>query len=178
MALKATICKAQIDIADIDRQHYAHRSLTVARHPSENDQRMMVRLLAFCLNDSDDLRFTRGLSETDEPELWQHSDDGQLLHWIELGEPDEKRLRQACGRSRDVSVYCYQSRSAEVWWRALEPKVQRLDNLAVFRIDDPGVADLAVLASRNMQLDCTIQEGVAWLGDGQRNVQTELLRMK
>src|SRR5262245_36865574 len=131
MALKATIFKAEIHVADMDRQYYGDHSLTLARHPSETDERMMVRLLAFALPSHSGLSFGKGLSTDDEPDLWQRDLTGGIDLWIEVGLPDERRLRRACGRARQVRVYCYGGNGAEVWWRQNGPDLQRNDNLAV-----------------------------------------------
>ncbi|HXH71658.1 MAG TPA: YaeQ family protein, partial [Mariprofundaceae bacterium] len=116
MAINATIFKAEVQITDLDRHYYADHQLTIARHPSETDSRMMVRLVAFAFHAGEALQFTRGISTEDEPDLWQKSMSGEIELWIELGQPDEKRIRKACGRARKVIVYTYQQRSGEAWW--------------------------------------------------------------
>ena len=135
MALKATVFKAILNIADMDRHYYADHHLTIARHPSENDERMMARLLAFALNASDSLEFTKGLSTDDEPDLWQRNPDDTLEHWIELGMPDEKRLRKACGLARHVTLYTYGARAPQVWWESMKNKVTRFSNLHIVHVD-------------------------------------------
>ncbi|SFN28322.1 Uncharacterized conserved protein YaeQ, suppresses RfaH defect [Formivibrio citricus] len=171
MALKATICKADLQIADMDRHYYGSHSLTIARHPSENDERMMARILAFALNASESLAFTKGLCDTDEPDLWQKDLTGAIELWIELGQPDEKRLRQICAKSAQVIVYCYSGRSAEIWWEQIKGKAQRFDNLRVCNLPPADVQAIAALAQRSMQLQCTIQDGQVWLADQSENVQ-------
>ena len=104
MALKATIFKADLHIADMARNYYAEHALTVARHPSETDERMMARILAFALNADERLAFGKGLSDADEPDLWQKDLTGAIEHWIEVGQPDEKRLLRACGRAARARV--------------------------------------------------------------------------
>ena len=116
MALKATIFRVELQVSDLDRHYYAAHELTVARHPSETDERMMVRLLAFALHADPALAFTRGLSSDDEPDLWRHADDGTLAQWLEVGLPEPKRLRRACGRAREVTVFAYGGHAAELWW--------------------------------------------------------------
>lgn len=172
MALKATICKAQLAIADMDRHYYADHSLTLARHPSENDTRMMVRLLAFALHASETLAFTRGISSDDEPDLWQKNLHDEIELWIELGQPDEKRLRKACGRAKRVVVYGYQPRSDALWWQKLGKQVASLENLSVYQLPGDSAAQLAALASRNMSLQVTVQEGEVWISDGEQQVTT------
>jgi uncharacterized protein YaeQ len=107
MALKATIFKAELSVADIDRGVYRDHALTIARHPSETDERMMVRLLAFALHADERLEFGRGLSAEDEPDLSRRDLTGTLEQWIEVGLPDEREVRKACGRAREVFVYAY-----------------------------------------------------------------------
>lgn len=174
MALKATICKAQIQLADMDRQHYQDLSLTLARHPSETDERMMVRLLAFACHASDELQFTRGLSSDDEPELWDCDLTGAIRLWIELGLPDDDRLRKACARAQQVVLYVYgDERSVQPWWGKVAGKLQRFDNLRILVLAPEQTQALAGLASRSMQLQCNIQEGQIMLGDQQHSVILE-----
>lgn len=178
MALKATIFKADLRVADMDRGHYGNHSLTIARHPSETDERMMVRLLAFALNADDGLVFSRGLSTDDEPDLWLKDLTGDIRLWIEVGQPDARRLRKACGRASRVVVYSYGGRAADIWWQQTETSLGRLGNLEV--VDLPGrTADaLATLAARSMRLNCTVQDGEIWLADGDRQVHAVLARRK
>ena len=126
MATKATIYKASLQIVDLDRDYYHEHSITLARHPSETDERMMVRLLAFVQHASEDLTFTRGLSTSDEPDLWQKDLTGAIELWIELGQPDEKRIRKACGRAQKVWIYSYSGRSAEIWWEQIGSALGKL----------------------------------------------------
>ena len=177
MALKATICKVTLQVADMDRSYYAEHALTVARHPSETDERMMMRLLAFALNAHEHLAFGRGLSETDEPALWQKDLTGAILHWIEVGQPDEKSILRACGRAQRVTVYSYGSR-AELWWKPLADKLERAKNLAVWRIPAPAGQALEKLAARAMELQCTVQEGQLWFSVGSETVPIELAALK
>lgn len=174
MALKATIFKADLQIADMDRNYYADHALTIARHPSETDARMMVRLLAFALHAHDELSFTRGLSTEYEPDLWLKNLSGEIELWIELGQPDEKRIRRACGRAKRVVVYTYQSRSAHVWWEQINKDLERFENLSVINIPDAATRQLEQLARRTMQLQCTIQDGQIWFGDKEQTVHVEL----
>ena len=177
MALKATICKAALQVADMDRNYYAEHALTVARHPSETDERMMARLLAFALNAHEHLAFGKGLSDTDEPDLWQKDLTGSIEHWIEVGQPDEKRLLRACGRSGRVTVYAYGNR-AEIWWKSVADRLERAKNLAVWRIPSAASQALEKLAGRAMQLQCTVQEGQLWFSSAAETVQVELTALK
>lgn len=174
MALKATVFKAQLQIADMDRPLYADHQLTLARHPSENDERMMVRLMAFAMavpvdNHHGDLEFTAGLSDTEAPDLWQKDLTGQIVQWIEVGQPDDRRLAKACGKADIVRIWAFSS-AARIWWSGIENKVNRLANLEVWLVPTEQSKELALLAQRSMQLQVTVQEGQIWVGDGQRSV--------
>lgn len=173
MALKATIFKAGLQIADLDRNYYATHALTLAQHPSETDARLMLRVLAFARHASDTLAFTKGLSTEDEPDLWQKDLTGEIELWIELGQPDEKRIRKACGRSRQVVVYSHSGHSAELWWDKSRDKLERFDNLTVINLPADAGQALAKLAGRSMQLQCTIQDGQLWLANTVDNVAIE-----
>lgn len=182
MALKSTVFKAQLQIADMDRALYADHALTLARHPSETDERMMMRLLAFALsvpvdNDHGALEFTAGLSDPDAPDLWQKDLTGALVQWLEVGQPDDRRLAKACGRADRVRIWAYSS-SAPIWWSGIEGKVVRLANLEVWRIDPAQSQALAALAERSMQLQVTVQEGHLWVGNGRDSVEIEPQRLK
>jgi uncharacterized protein YaeQ len=178
MALKATIFKVDLQVADMDRNHFQNYALTIARHPSETETRMMVRLLAFALNANDDLIFSKGISTDDEPDIWQKNLVGDILLWIDLGQPDDKRLRKACGRAQNVLVYTYQNRSAEVWWKQVENTLQRFDNLKIFSFKEKSIESLDQLVNRNMQLQCTIQDSECWLTDGRTSVHIEVTQQK
>jgi uncharacterized protein YaeQ len=177
MALKATVCKANLQVADMDRNYYADHALTVARHPSETDERMMARVLAFALNAHERLEFAKGLSDQDEPDLWQKDLTGLVEHWIEVGQPDDKRLLRASGRSGRVTVYAYGNR-ADLWWKPIADKVERAKNLAVWRIPVESAQALGKLAGRNMQLQCTVQEGQLYFSNEKETVQLELEALK
>ena len=178
MAPNATICKAVLHIADVDRHYYEDHSLTLARHPSETDERMMVRLLAFARHAHEALSFGRGLSTEDEPALWQKDATGLIELWIEVGLPDEKAIRQACGRARQVCVYTYGGRAADQWWKQNGAALDRLNNLAVMNLPLEGSRALTDLAQRNMDLHCTIQDGQVLIGDGTNAAQMEVIMWK
>jgi uncharacterized protein YaeQ len=178
MALKATIFKAELQIADMDRNYYHEHALTVARHPSETDERMMVRLLAFALHASEMLSFGKGLSTDDEPDLWQRDLTGAIELWIDVGQPDEKRIRRACGRARQVYVYSYGGHGAAIWWDQIASKLDRSKNLTVVSVPAAASQALGKLARRNMQLNCTIQDRQVWLADAQDRVQVDLTTAK
>lgn len=163
MALKSTIFKVELQITDLDRNYYQNHALTVARHPSETDERMMVRVLAFAMHADPALAFGKGLSSEDEPDLWRRDLTGAIDLWVEVGQPDEKRIRRACGRARRVVVVSYGGRVADMWWQQNKTALQRLDNLAVFNLSAEESRALAGMAARGMQLQCTVQEGELWL---------------
>ncbi len=166
MALRSTIHKAELSIADIDRGRYADHAMTVAQHPSETEERMMLRLLAFVLFADDALRFGRGLSAEDEPDLARIDDTGVIELWVEVGLPDEKWVRKACGRAGQVVVLAYGGHRAEVWWRQQQAGLARCTNLSVLSVDTEASAALGRLAARTMKLDCTVQDGQVWIGNG------------
>ncbi|MEO6985437.1 MAG: YaeQ family protein, partial [Paralcaligenes sp.] len=146
MALRATIFKLDLHIADMERNYYNSHALTVARHPSESDERMMLRVLAFALLADDDLVFTRGLSTADEPALWRKDLTGLVLNWVDLGHPDERRLLQASGKSAQVTVCCYGGSASRVWWQSVQKTVARLRNLRVISVEPEAVRALARMA--------------------------------
>ena len=164
MALKSTIFKADLQLADLDRGHFADYALTIARHPSETDERMMVRLLAFALQASPDLVFGRGLSTEDEADLMAVDATGAIETWIDVGLPDEKAIRRACNRSGQMFVVSYGGRKADIWWQQTAAKVAELRNLTVLALDTTASQALAALAERTMRLQCTIQDSTVWLG--------------
>ena len=178
MASNATIFKATLQIADMDRHYYQDHAVTLARHPSETDERMMVRLLAFALHAHEALSFGRGVGAEDEPALWQKDLTGLIALWVEVGQPDEKTIRQACGRAQQVCIYTYGGRGADQWWKQNEAKLERLTNLAVMNLPPDGSRALAALAQRTMQIHCTIQDGQVSMGDGTHTVQIDVTVLK
>lgn len=166
MALKATIFRAELQVSDLDRAHFATHALTLARHPSETDERMMVRLVAFALDADEALEFGRGLSAEDEPDLVRRDLTGAIDLWIEVGLPDERELRKAAGRARVVKAYLYGGRAAALWWEQNRTALGRLENLTVIEIPAEATAEMRRLAARNMRLECTIQEGQVYLSHG------------
>jgi uncharacterized protein YaeQ len=171
MAQNATVFKVELQVSDMDRHYYASHALTLARHPSETDERLMVRVLAFVLNASDTLAFGKGISSDDEPDLWQKDLTGAVEKWIEVGQPDEKRLRRACGVSREVIVYPYSGNSAEIWWEQNRRALEKLDKVSVVNIPPESAEALGRLAQRTMQLQCTVQDGELWFTDSTTSLQ-------
>ena len=177
MALKATIYKADLQIADMDRHYYADHALTIARHPSETDERMMVRLLAYALYAQEGMALTRGLFEVDEPDLWVKDLTGEIKLWIDLGQPDEDRMRKACNRADRVIVICY-SHSCPVWWKQVADKLSRLHNLTVLQLPSETAQALADLAERTMALQCMVQDRDIWLNTDAQSIAVKLTPLK
>jgi len=171
MALKATIFKATLNISDMDRHYYQTHELVIARHPSETTQRMMLRIIAFALNANEDLEFTKGLSTQDEPDLWQKSPASDIELWIELGQPDEKRIKKACSLSTKAILYSVKNRSFDEWWPQIEPTLTRFNNLSTIAIDPETLDEMADQADRTMDLTATIQDGQLWLTLNDKNFE-------
>lgn len=173
MALRATVYKVQLDVSDLDRNHFAQYPLTLALHPSETEERLMVRLLAFAMHAGEDVQFGKGISAEDEAAVWEIDPTGQIRLWIEVGQPDESRIRKACGRSDRVVIVCY-TRSANVWWNQNQDWLNKLEKVQVLQISVEDGNTLASLAQRNMNIACTIQEGMVYLGEA--SVQPQVLK--
>ena len=179
MALKATVVRAELQISDMDRHYYATHPLTLAQHPSETDERLMVRLLAFALFADERLEFGRGLSTDEDPDLWQRDYTGDVERWIELGQPDESRIRKACGRAREVVVLNYGGRAAELWWEKNGQALARHDNLVVLDLPSAQVDALASRYARGMRFTVMIQDGEVQLleADGAETTVQPVVRM-
>ncbi len=178
MALKSTIFKADVQITDLDRNYYAGHSLTMARHPSETDERMMVRLLTFVLLASDSLEFGKGISDESEPDLWQKDLTGEVEVWVELGQPDERDIRRACGRARQVVLVTYGGAPADVWWSKNAGKFDKLDNLRVLNLVPAETKAMAGLVERTMSLQATVQDGAVMLSGDAGLVEVHPLLLK
>jgi uncharacterized protein YaeQ len=178
MALRATIYKAEVSVADTDRHYYATHLLTIARHPSETDLRMMVRLLAFAMNADENLAFTKGLSDTDEPDVWLKDLTGAIELWIEVGQPEERRVLRAAGKADRVIVYCYGGHASQIWYDGVRNKLEKARNLQVVNFPQDAVNAMAKLAQRNMSLNYTIQDGVIHISSDQGQVSVEPIAWK
>ncbi len=178
MAIKATIFKANLQIADMERYYYQDHQLTLARHPSETDERMMVRLLAFAIHAHAYLEFGQGMTNDEEADIWQKDLTGSIDLWIDVGIPDEKLIRKACGRSNQVVVYAYGGRVADMWFAKDSAQFARQKNLTIINLPVESTKELAKLAQRNMNLQCTIQDGQVWLSDGAASVLVERVVLK
>ncbi|NIF33090.1 YaeQ family protein [Enterobacter sp. Cy-643] len=171
MALKATIYKATVNVADLDRNRFLDSSLTLARHPSETQERMMLRLLAWIKYADERLEFTRGLSAEDEPEIWRKNDHLGIDLWVELGLPEERRVKKACSQSAEVALFTYNSRAAEIWWQQNQNRLSQFKNLSIWYLDDAQLAKLSEFGTRTMNLQATIQDGAIWLSDSENNLE-------
>jgi uncharacterized protein YaeQ len=156
MALKSTIYKVDLHITDMDRQYYAQHSLTLAKHPSETDERVMVRLIGFALYASQTLAFGKGLSDDEEPDLWQKDLTGAIELWMDVGLPTERDIRKAAGRTKQVVVVLYGGRVADMWWSQNSKALLKTNNLTVMNL--PNTQELASITSRSMSISCTIQD--------------------
>ena len=168
MATKATINKALLNIANMDTHYYADHNLTVAQHPSETDTRLMIRVIAFILNASDTLALSKGLSQEDEPEIWEKNWGGEITLWIELGQPDIKRIKKACGRSEKVIVYTYQEGMANAWWTQIQTSLTRFNNLSVIAIKSD--TEVENMAKRAMSIQANISDNELTLIDQTQSI--------
>jgi uncharacterized protein YaeQ len=171
MALRSTVYRADLTVSDLDRGVYAQHALTLARHPSETEERLMVRLLAFALHADESLEFGRGLSTEDEADLWQRDPTGVIVRWIDVGLPDEREIRKACGRAREVVVLAYGARRVDQWWADNADALGRLSNLRVHTLTAAETAALQSLAARSMALTCTVQDGHVWLASDAATIE-------
>ena len=179
MALRPTIFKACLHISDLDRHVYADFPLTLARHPSETDERMMVRLAAFALHADETLSFGRGLSATDEADLEQYTLSGEISLWIAVGQPSEDLLRKSCSRAHTVIVYSYGTmNSTALWWQKIAPKLQRFEHLHVYQIPYEASTALAAMTQSNMDLQCFIEEGQLSISDSRSHLQIQPIALK
>src|SRR5687768_9631919 len=177
MAPKATVIKAELQVTDLDRHYYASHNLVLAQHPSETELRLMVRLLAFALFADERLEFGRGVSSDDEPDLWRKSLTGEIEQWIELGAPDESRVRKACGRAREVIVLGYAGRASDLWWEKNGGGLARCSNLSVLDLPPGKGEELAALFAKNMSLQALVQDGeVQVMGDAGTVAVTPVVR--
>jgi uncharacterized protein YaeQ len=177
LALRSVVYKAEVGIADLDRHYYQDHALTLARHPSETDERMMVRLLAFVLNASESLEFGKGLSSEDEPALWDRDLTGAVTRWIEVGQPEERAIRKACGRADEVLIYAY-GRAVDIWWKQNAKAFAKQDKLAVWLIEAEACAAMVALVERGMKLQCTLQDGELMIAGERDTIQIKPQRLR
>lgn len=171
MALSSTIYKVELQVSDLNRNYFNAHSLTVAQHPSETLERMLVRLLVFAINASEQLAFTKGLSTAEVPDLWEKDSTGRITHWIELGQPSMKRLNQACNRCPRVSVYTYAENRARMWWQQNRSELSNQDRLQIIHLPAAQLDQLVPTLTRNHSLQCTLQEELVWFGNSQISLE-------
>ncbi len=176
MAAKATIYRALLNIANMDIHYYQEHNLTLAQHPSENDLRLMVRLIAFTLNANEDLVFCKGISQDDEPDLWEKSLGGDIKLWIDLGQPDEKRIKKACGRSEEVIIYTYQKGMSEAWFKQSQKALKRFNNLKIVHLDMDSEVERLTERSMNIQANISDNELSLICGDDTVLITQELIK--
>ena len=169
MALKSTIYKVNLHLSDLDREYYNSFNLTIARHPSETELRLATRILAFVLHASDELTFGKGVSDEDEAALWQKNLHEEIELWIELGQPDEKRLKRASVKSKQAYLYGYQS-AFDVWWQQQESAIKKFTNLSVVKFEEQGLQEFDNAITRTMELQITVQDGQLWLSVGDNSI--------
>jgi len=174
MAIGATIYKANLNLSNLNSHHYADYSLTVAKHPSENETRLMCRIIAFLHAAHEDLELTKGISSVEEPDLWQRDLTGNIVHWIELGMPDEKRIRQASGKAEQVSIYTYHDNKADIWLEKNRSSLSANKKVTVFHIDVEGAGSLEKLLVKTMNLGCIIEEDQMHLSDDDQHMTVQI----
>lgn len=178
MAQKSTIYKVELSVSDMDRHYYETHKLIVAKHPSETDERLMVRILAFALNAHEQLEMTKGISTDDEPDIWRKTLSGELELWVALGLPSEKIVRQSCGKADQVIAYCYGGKTAEMWWEKIKNSTTRFNNLQVINFSEDDTRELSKLASRSMKVQVNIQDGEVMVSIGESIVYVNLAKWK
>jgi uncharacterized protein YaeQ len=154
MALKPTIYKTNITLSDLNRDYYDSFGLTIAQHPSETLERMMARVVAFCVNAEQGLEFTKGLSEVEQPDIWKISLDGQIERWLDVGEPEVERIKKATRKASSVEVFSFNSKS-DVWWAQSREKFVQL-NAHFYRFNWHEIQQLASLCQRTMNFSVLI----------------------
>jgi uncharacterized protein YaeQ len=176
MALPSTVFKAELQISDMDRHYYQTHSLTLARHPSETSERMMIRLLAFAMNAAPDLSFANGLTNPDEPDLWEKDPCGDILRFILVGLPDEKQIKKACSRAAQAMIYCYGGSTVDVWWAGLN--TDKFSNLWVWNVPQEASLALAATVERGMKIQCSTGDGHVYWSVNERTVEIMLKNLK
>ncbi len=159
MALKSTVYKAELQVSDMDRHYYQSHNLTLAQHPSETDLRLMARLVTFALYADERLEFGRGLSNDEDPDIWRRDYTGDIEQWIDMGQPDESRIRKACGRAQQVIIVNYGGNASDIWWTKNSAALARLKNLTVINLDGASMEAATQLLQRGMRLTAMIQDG-------------------
>ena len=176
MAEKATIYKANLTLSDMDRNVYGDFNLTIALHPSETVERMMVCILAFCYRAAETLSFTKGLSSVDEPDLWLKHDNGTILEWIEVGQPAPDRVKKAANQSQAVHLFTY-GRGWDVWWKTNGETINAMPKVTSYFFTAEELKSLCELADKSMKLTVTITEKMAYVSNETTNVVVSLVEL-
>ncbi|MBJ21925.1 MAG: YaeQ family protein [bacterium] len=171
MARGSIIYRTQLELSLVDRDVYAERTMSVARHPSETLERTLLRVIAFALRFEEGLEFGRGVSATDEPDLWSRQGDGRVREWIEVGQPDGKRLVKASRQSERVTLFAFGD-GVTRWKTAQLDSIDAPANLSAARIDDGFLRDLAAQSDRQLRWSITLSEGILFLSTGARSFET------
>ncbi len=178
MAQRSIVHKADLQIADLDRGHYADYALTIARHPSETEERMMIRLLAFAMHARPRLEFGRGLSSDDEPDLWCRDLTGAIELWVDVGLPDQRLVRKASARADEIVVLAYGNARAQAWWSAQRGALERIANLTVYNVDANSGESWGALVERSMRLNVTIEDAQVRISSDAASVCVEPVVLK
>lgn len=175
MALGSSIHKVTVDLSDIDNNKYIDFSLTLALHPSETEERMMIRLLAFMFAHDENLEFSDGLNNPDLPDIWQKNLMGDVEHWIDVGQPDEKRMRKASGRSEQVSVFTFNSYKSEFWLEKISPKIKKNKKISIYTLQVFGDLKLESLVKRTMKFNCLIEDKTIFISDQEHRIEIKVV---
>ncbi|MBP6300237.1 MAG: YaeQ family protein [Arenimonas sp.] len=170
MAPNATVYKLELQVSDMDRHYYASHNLTLAQHPSETDLRLMARLIAYACFAEERLEYGRGLSNEEDPDIWLRDYTGDVELWIDLGQPDESRIKKASGRARQAVVFGYNGNAFDIWWGKNESAMARFKNLTVVSITSDELDAATALLQRGMRLTAMIQDGELQLMSDAENI--------
>lgn len=162
MAIKPTIYKLRMAISDFNRDYYDTVNLTIALHPSEKVERMMARIVAYCLNAQENMTFTKGLSEIEEPDIWVKALDDQISLWIDMGEPAPDRIKKSSRQAALVKVYSFNSKS-DTWWEQSKNKVQQYTNVQIYQLDWQQIQTLATFVQRSMDWSLSISGDTVYI---------------
>ncbi|MDH5389027.1 MAG: YaeQ family protein [Gammaproteobacteria bacterium] len=176
MAIKPTIFKLKISLSDLNRNYYDTLNITLAQHPSETAERMMVRVLAYCINAQEYLVFAKGMNDIDEPDIWARTLDNQITLWIDVGEPAVERIKKASRVAQALKIYCFNSKS-DVWWDQAKGKISQLKT-SILRFQWAEIQALAMLVQRTMEISVTITGDSAYVATklGECEINWEILQ--
>ena len=178
MALTSTVFVFDVDLSDTDRHVYETLSLRVARHPSESDEFLVARLLAYCLEYTEGIEFSKGLSAADDPPIAVRDLTGTLQAWIDVGTPSVERLHRASKAAPRVAVYVHKEHRQ--WLSELaSARIHRADAIALHALDQPLIAQLVARLDRRMSFPLTVADGEVFIAlkDGTISGQTRRLEL-